>query len=150
MALESTLIMSAGQWISGFHEHISQQWEYLAPQERVRWLQRCALTERYWIMLPQTSASLYTYCCSLGSVLEELVQQLLRSLSNVIEMNAYTAVKYVCVCVCTRMLQTSGCWADFDEIWYGRYAIGGYPKRVPFNFQNSAIPTWRTYELLGW
>jgi hypothetical protein len=51
-------------------------------------------------MLPQTSASLYTYFCSLGSVLEELVQQLLRSLSNVNEMNAYTAVKYVCVCVC--------------------------------------------------
>jgi hypothetical protein len=36
---------------------------------------------------------------------------------------------------------------DFDEIWYGHYAIGGYPKIVHSNFLQLVIPTWQMHEL---
>jgi hypothetical protein len=29
-----------------------------------------------------------------------------------------------------RMIQPENRWADLDEIWYGRYTIGVYPKIV--------------------
>jgi hypothetical protein len=34
-------------------------------------------------------------------------------------------------------------WTDFREIWYGRYAIEGFPKLVHFHFLQSLMPTWR-------
>jgi hypothetical protein len=38
---------------------------------------------------------------------------------------------------------------DLDEIWYGCYATGDYPKIVLLNFLQPVIPTWReqTYEV---
>jgi hypothetical protein len=35
-----------------------------------------------------------------------------------------------------RMIQLENRWTDLDGIWYGRYAIGIYPKIVIFNFLN--------------
>jgi hypothetical protein len=32
------------------------------------------------------------------------------------------------------MIQFENHWTDLDEIWYGHYAIEGYPKLVLFNF----------------
>jgi hypothetical protein len=49
----------------------------------------------------------------------------MRSLHNVHEMNAYR-VGHVCLSI--RMIQLENHWMDLDEIWYGRYAIGDYPK----------------------
>jgi hypothetical protein len=41
-----------------------------------------------------------------------------------------------------RMIQIGNCWMDLDEIWYGHYAMGVYPKIVFFNFLQHVIPTW--------
>jgi hypothetical protein len=72
----------------------------------------------------------------------------MRSLHDVHEMNAYGA-GYVCLFVrpSARMIQLRNRWTDLDEIWYGRHAIGDYPKIVLLNFLQSVIPTWRTNEL---
>jgi hypothetical protein len=32
------------------------------------------------------------------------------------------------------MIQLENRWTDLDEIWYGPYAIGEYPKIALFNF----------------
>jgi hypothetical protein len=48
------------------------------------------------------------------------------------------------------MIQLKNCWMDFDEIWYGHYATGGYPKIVLFNFLDSVIPTWWMHEFVRW
>jgi hypothetical protein len=32
------------------------------------------------------------------------------------------------------MIQFENRWTDLDEIWYGLYAIGDYPKIVLLNF----------------
>jgi hypothetical protein len=37
---------------------------------------------------------------------------------------------------------------DLDEIWYGHYAIGEYPKIILFNFLQLAIPTWQINKLV--
>jgi hypothetical protein len=39
---------------------------------------------------------------------------------------------HVCLSACVIQLENS--WTDLDEILYGLYAIGGYPKLVLFNF----------------
>jgi hypothetical protein len=39
---------------------------------------------------------------------------------------------------------------DFDEIWYGCYATGGYPKNIPINFLQLVIPTWQMDALVRW
>jgi hypothetical protein len=38
-----------------------------------------------------------------------------------------------------RMSQVDNRWAGFDEIWYGRNAIGGHKNLVIFNFLQSVI-----------
>jgi hypothetical protein len=38
--------------------------------------------------------------------------------------------------------------ADFDEIWYGHYAIGGWSKLVLFNFVHSLAPKQRIVKLV--
>jgi hypothetical protein len=48
------------------------------------------------------------------------------------------------------MIQFENRWTGFDEILYGRFAIGVYPKLVRFDFLQSIIPTWRTHELVRW
>jgi hypothetical protein len=48
------------------------------------------------------------------------------------------------------MLQFKNCWTDFDEISYGLYAIGGYPKIILFNFLQIIIPIWQKHELVKW
>jgi hypothetical protein len=48
------------------------------------------------------------------------------------------------------MIQLKNCWMDLDEIWYGCYAIEGYPIVVVFNFLQSIIPTWQMIELVKW
>jgi hypothetical protein len=68
---------------------------------------------------------------------------IVHSLHNVHEMNAYRAGQ---VCVSVHMIQQT----DLDEIWYGRYAIGEYPKILLLNFLQSVIPTWWTNKLLRW
>jgi hypothetical protein len=59
----------------------------------------------------------------------------MRSLQDVHEMNAYVA-GHVCLSVrlSVSMVQLEKTWTDLDEIWYGRYAIGDYPKIVLYNF----------------
>jgi hypothetical protein len=56
---------------------------------------------------------------------------IMRSLHDAHEMNAYRAGH---VCLSVRMIQLDNRWTDVDEIWYGRYATGDYPKIVLFNF----------------
>jgi hypothetical protein len=36
------------------------------------------------------------------------------------------------------MIQLENHWTYIDEIWYGHYAIGGYPKLIIFSFLQSA------------
>lgn len=38
---------------------------------------------------------------------------------------------------------------DFQEVWYERYAFGGYPNAAIFNLLQLVITTWRTWELVG-
>jgi hypothetical protein len=45
-------------------------------------------------------------------------------LHDVQEMNV-CVVDHVRLSVC--MIQLENRWTDFDETWYGRYAIGDYP-----------------------
>lgn len=45
----------------------------------------------------------------------------MRSLRNVYKINTYMAA-HICVSDCMIQLQKN--WADFDEIWYVRYATG--------------------------
>jgi hypothetical protein len=52
-----------------------------------------------------------------------------RSLHDVYEINAYRADH---VCPSVHMIQLEKWLTDFDEIWYIRYAIEGYPKLVLF------------------
>jgi hypothetical protein len=40
-----------------------------------------------------------------------------------------------------RMIQLENRWTDLNEIWYGRYATGDYPKMIFFNFLQSVMPT---------
>jgi hypothetical protein len=49
-----------------------------------------------------------------------------------------------------RMIQLENRWTDLDEILYGRYAIGVYPKIIHFNSLKSIIHTWRTNEFVRW
>jgi hypothetical protein len=60
-------------------------------------------------------------------------------------MSSYRAGN-VCLSVC--MIKLENWWTDFDEIWYGRYAVGGYRFLILFNFLQSIIPTWQTNELV--
>jgi hypothetical protein len=55
----------------------------------------------------------------------------MRSLHDVHETNACRAGH---VCLSVRMIQLESRWTDLDEIWYGRHAIGDYPKIVLYNF----------------
>jgi hypothetical protein len=55
----------------------------------------------------------------------------MHSLHDLHEVKAYRA-GHVCLFVC--MIQLENRWMDLDEIWYGHYAIGDYPKIVLFNF----------------
>jgi hypothetical protein len=71
------------------------------------------------------------------------------------EMNAYRA-GHVCLSVrlsvrlSIRMIQFENHWTDLDELWYGRYVIGDYPKIVHYNFLQSVIPIWRAKKLERW
>jgi hypothetical protein len=56
------------------------------------------------------------------------------SLHNVHEMNTYMA-GHACLSIC--MIQLENRWMDLEEIWYGHYAIGDYPKIVLYNFLQS-------------
>jgi hypothetical protein len=47
-------------------------------------------------------------------------------------------------------LVTRQCRRDFNEIWYGRYAMGDYSKIIVCNFPYSVIPTWRLLEVVRW
>jgi hypothetical protein len=57
-----------------------------------------------------------------------------RCLRDVHEIIAYRAGD---ICVSVRMIQLENRWANLDEIWYGRYAIGDYPKIVLHSNTNS-------------
>jgi hypothetical protein len=48
------------------------------------------------------------------------------------------------------MIQLKNCWTDLDEIWYGFYAIEGYPKRIFFILLQFVIPTWWSNERARW
>jgi hypothetical protein len=53
------------------------------------------------------------------------------SLLDVHEMDAHMAGP---VCLSVRMIKLESRWMDLDEIWYGRYAIGDYPKIILLNW----------------
>jgi hypothetical protein len=57
---------------------------------------------------------------------------------------------HVCLFVRLSTIQLDNHWTDLDEIWYGHYAIGDYPKIVILNFLQSVIPTSRTKKLVRW
>jgi hypothetical protein len=69
----------------------------------------------------------------------------MRSMHYVHKINLYMA-GYICLSV--HMIQLDNRWTDLDEIWYGRYTIGIYPKIVLFNLLHSIILTWRTNKLV--
>jgi hypothetical protein len=48
------------------------------------------------------------------------------------------------------MIQLENCWTNVDEIWYGLYAIGGYPKHMLTDFLHVVIPACQTNELVRW
>jgi hypothetical protein len=48
------------------------------------------------------------------------------------------------------MIQLENCWTDLDEIWYGCYTIGDYPKIVFYNFLQLVILTWQAKKLVRW
>jgi hypothetical protein len=62
------------------------------------------------------------------------------SLQDVHKMNEQTA-DAVCASVYVSMFQIDNRWTDFDETWYERYAIGGHPNLVLFNFLQSVTAT---------
>jgi hypothetical protein len=39
---------------------------------------------------------------------------------------------------------------EFDEIWNGWYATGGYTKFMPLNFLQLLISTSGAHEFVGW
>jgi hypothetical protein len=41
---------------------------------------------------------------------------------------------HVGLAMSVRLIQIQNGWTDLDEIWYGRYAFGVYPKIVLFIF----------------
>jgi hypothetical protein len=43
------------------------------------------------------------------------------------------------VCLSAHMFRLQNRWMDLDEIWYGRYAIRGYPKILLFYFLHSVV-----------
>jgi hypothetical protein len=45
------------------------------------------------------------------------------------------------------MFQLENRWADFYEIWYGRYATADYPKFVLFNLLQLVITAWQICEM---
>jgi hypothetical protein len=51
------------------------------------------------------------------------------------------------VCLSVRKIKVEKRWTYFDEIWYGRYAIGGYPKIVLPTIGNTNMADARTYEV---
>jgi hypothetical protein len=75
----------------------------------------------------------------------------MRSLHDLHEMNTYRA-GHVCLSVrlSVHIIQLENLWTDVDEICYGRYAIGVYPKIVLSNFLQSVIPTWQANKLVRW
>jgi hypothetical protein len=46
------------------------------------------------------------------------------------------------------MIQFKDHWMNFDEIWYGHYAIAAHPTLIPFNFLQLIIPIWWTNKLV--
>jgi hypothetical protein len=54
------------------------------------------------------------------------------------------------ICPPVRTIKIENRWTDLDEIWYGCYAIGKYPKIVLYDFLQSVIPTWRANKLVRW
>jgi hypothetical protein len=69
----------------------------------------------------------------------------MRSLHDVHEMNAGLVMS---VCLSIRMIQLESSWTNLDEMWYGCYAIGDYPKIVLYNFLQLVIPTWQVNKLV--
>lgn len=60
-------------------------------------------------------------------------------LHDVHEMNACRSAMSVrpCIRISVLMIQLQNHWTDLDEIWYGLYIIGVYPKIVVLNFLQS-------------
>jgi hypothetical protein len=78
-----------------------------------------------------------------------------RYFHNVHKINLYRADRvcvYVCVFMCILMSQLEIRWTYFDDIWYGRYAIGGYSKLVSllFYFRPVGNSNLATNELVRW
>jgi hypothetical protein len=48
------------------------------------------------------------------------------------------------------MIQLQNLWADLDETWYERYAMGLCSKIVFSDFLQSVLPTWWANELVKW
>jgi hypothetical protein len=42
--------------------------------------------------------------------------------------------------VSVHMIQLGNHCMDWDEVWYGHYAMGAYPEILSFNFLQSVIP----------
>jgi hypothetical protein len=61
---------------------------------------------------------------------------IMQYLHDVHKMNAFWADR---VCLSVRMFELENRWTDFDGIWYGRYATGGYHKLVLFNSLQSEL-----------
>jgi hypothetical protein len=62
-------------------------------------------------------------------------------------MNTYAAGRF---CPSDRMIQLENNWADLDEIWCGRYAIGDCYDNVLYNFLQAVILAWRTSKFVKW
>jgi hypothetical protein len=67
----------------------------------------------------------------------------MHSLRDVHKIHAYRAghAHRPLVRLSVRMLQPENRWADLDEIWYGRYTIGVYPKIVCYKLVQYKTPT---------
>jgi hypothetical protein len=48
------------------------------------------------------------------------------------------------------MVEVKNSWADFDEILYEHYAIGGYSSLLLYNFLHSVITAWWMQKLFWW
>jgi hypothetical protein len=113
----------------------------------------CSLCSESWVGVSKKCAGL---CCTglrsvrLGSV---GLGHVLIAFFSCCKWNERTC-GFISVCLSAwlsvRMFQLQKRWTDLDEILYGRYAIGIYPRIVLFNLLQSVILTWRTKRLVRW
>jgi hypothetical protein len=71
------------------------------------------------------------------------ISEFMDYLHDVHDMNTYR-VDHVWLSTCPAicMIQLKNCWTDFDEIYYGCYAIEVYPNIVLYNSLQLVKSTW--------